>query len=82
MPMDANLASLWAFFETSVLDPIAASPVQRQESRRAFYSGAGAMFELVMKATAPENEELCMAMLSELEHELLHFGELLKKGQA
>lgn len=80
--MDRNIATEWASFERLILDPIQASPLQRLETRRAFYAGAAAMFTLVNEATAGEHEEVCMAQLSLLCEELDEFTTQLKTGNA
>jgi hypothetical protein len=76
-----RLAEQWDSFCEAVM-PEDAPPVQRQEMRRAFYAGAGGMFDLVCRVI-PEavNEEQGEAMLTELEKELRGYLEDLKAGK-
>lgn len=62
----------WRSYERDIV-PAAASAVQREECRRAFYAGAAALFGLVMAAVEPKNEDDCEVNLAQLDAELSAF---------
>lgn len=64
-----TIRELWTTYLANVV-PAAASAAQREETKRAFYAGAQAMFLAVMGATMPEDERVCEAHLTALEREL------------
>jgi len=68
----------WTEFETKILDAIDAGPLQRRETRRAFYAGAAAMFDLVFEATKDEDETVCEINLTLLNDEIKEW--LVKLG--
>jgi hypothetical protein len=68
--MNENVKSLWDRFSAMVLDPIHAGDVQRSECRRAFYAGATAMFTLVLEASEPPEEEVCVINMDLINQEL------------
>ena len=55
-PKRESLGEIWADYERSILDPINAPPTQRQETRRAFYAGAGAMLHALIEGLDPDKE--------------------------
>jgi hypothetical protein len=70
----------WASYQTEIV-PADAPKVQREECKRAFYAGAQAMFQAVMKAAEPEDEGACDARLEALEREMQDFLRLFKKRE-
>lgn len=79
----STLAEIWVRFEQTVLDPIGAGDVQRQEVRRAFYSGAAALLELVLDIGEPGFEEDAgVNRLAKLEAEIAQFSDDLAQGRA
>jgi hypothetical protein len=50
-----TLAEQWQSYEAGVI-PRTASPVQRVESRRAFYAGAQALFEILTRGASDGDE--------------------------
>ena len=68
-----TLAEAWQSYATSVL-PIDAPPVQVQETRRAFYAGAWAVWQAEKKIAALDisNDEAEKKMV-DLENEILMF---------
>jgi hypothetical protein len=70
------MAEQWNSFAQAVL-PKDASPIQRQEMRRAFYAGAQAILFKVIASFAPESEPTAedLQMMDNLERELSDFAE-------
>jgi len=58
----------WCIYRDAII-PSQAPPVQVEECRRAFYAGAVAMFDQILRATEPEDEDVCDARLEALRHE-------------
>lgn len=77
-----TIAGRWAIFEKLVM-PQDAPPVQRQEMRRAFYSGAQAMLHLQLLAIEPGlSEHASVAMLEGWHDECRRFAQQVAQGQA
>ena len=74
MPKPRTVAEAWASYHREVI-PKDAGPVQVQESQRNFYAGALAAFRIFIVGPADEPEELVVARLDALFHELRAFGE-------
>lgn len=77
------MAEQWDQFARLVL-PKDAPAIQRQEMRRAFYSGAQAILFRVIASFAPESEPTAddLQVMSNLEQELSEFANLVKQGRA
>ena len=70
----------WASYVDAVLLPLQPSAVQARETRRAFYAGAAAMFDLM---TAIEDSEgKAIQQLARFQQEIRAFAEELTRGQA
>lgn len=79
-----RLGAEWRVYRTKVI-PLAAPAIQATECRRAFYSGAGAMFNLLMASVRAGDEEPAqdeLARVADLEGELDSFFAALKEGRA
>lgn len=77
-----TIGDIWALFEATTLAKHA-GPVQRQECKRAFYSGAAAALELFMQIGDPGfEEEAGVQRLEAIQRELHQFGEDIKDGRA
>jgi len=77
-----TVGDIWAIFEAGTLANGAAA-VQRQECKRAFYSGAAAMLELFRQVGEPGFEEDAgVRRLEAIAAELSRFGEDMKDGRA
>ena len=69
MPMPI-VGPLWRAYRRATLDP-AAGPVQRRETRRAFYAGAMAIHALVEEMAAPDySDEAARNILVSIKAEL------------
>lgn len=80
--MKNTIAEQWATFESLVM-PKDAPPVQRQEMRRAFYSGAEAMLRLQYAAGDPGvSEEGGVMMLEGWHDECRIFAQQVAAGDA
>ena len=71
----------WELYRLTVV-PSGASPIQVQETRRAFYAGIEAMTRLMHAATQRATEEEGMKALGEIEHELQDFARQVQAGEA
>jgi hypothetical protein len=82
-PKRLLMAEQWDQFARAVL-PRDASPIQKQEMRRAFYAGAQGILFRVIASFAPESEptEDDLRIMSDLERELSDFAESVKAGRA
>ncbi|HMG17670.1 MAG TPA: hypothetical protein VK573_03010 [Gemmatimonadales bacterium] len=69
------IGDAWASYLAEVV-PADAPEVQREECKRAFYAGATAMYQAVMEAMEPTDEDACAARLTALHHELQGFVRL------
>jgi hypothetical protein len=78
----STLAEQWRSYETTL--PKSAGSVQRQETRRAFYGGAQAAFEVLVHGVSAgsevteDDESLMVSLAAELEQ----FVEDVKAGRA
>jgi hypothetical protein len=73
----------WLTFAEHVL-PKNVGPVQRQEMRRAFYSGAGLLFENMTNAVGPDevSEDAGLDIMASVDAEIRAFLEDVKRGRA
>lgn len=77
-----TIAEQWATFEALVM-PLNAPPVQRQEMRRAFYSGAEAMLRLQYAAGDKDVSENAAVMMLQGWHDECHlFAHQVANGGA
>lgn len=77
-----TITEQWALFESSVM-PKDAPPIQRQEMRRAFYSGAEAMLRIQHAiASGTVSEDAGVAILQGLHEELHGFAWMVATGKA
>lgn len=75
-----TIGEQWASYVSKVI-PADAPPVQVEECKRAFYAGAQGMFQAVMAATEPEDEDASEDRLASLEFEMQDFLRLFKKRE-
>jgi hypothetical protein len=74
MSKEHTLEEEWASFEHAILDPIQAGPLQRSEMRKAWYSGAVCMFDLVATvSTEAATEDEGAAKLEVIHQEIEEF---------
>lgn len=68
-------ARAWAEFERTVMPPNA-GPLQRDETRKAFYAGMAQMWSIFMRELAPAGEVTTEdeALLTGIDGELQEFG--------
>lgn len=71
------IGEAWASYSAALLDPIGAGAAQREETRRAFYAGAAAMFSAVLEGADLE-EDAAAARLEALDRELADYLRLFK----
>jgi hypothetical protein len=71
-PKDISIAQLWTIFAGAVL-PADASPVQRQEMRKAFYAGFIEAFRIMTEFSADLPQDEAMSVLDRLNVESLDF---------
>lgn len=78
------LREAWLQYEHQILDPLKAQRIQRQETRRAFYAGAQAVFGGILSHLTPgeEPEEADINMLTEVQKEIDQFTEAIRAGRA
>jgi hypothetical protein len=77
-----HMQTQWELFSKMVI-PANASPVQRQEMRRAFYAGAEVMMRVNFSVGHPDyKEELGMVLLDSCVQELQKFAEDVAAGKA
>ena len=79
-----TIQSEWEDFEAKVM-PDGAGPIQRQEMRRAFYSGVAAgltMREKITKTAGGLDERAAEQVLVGLAEELKMFTEQVMRGEA
>lgn len=78
------LRRAWLDYEHTILDPIKADRIQRQETRRAFYCGAQSVFGGILSNLTPgeEPQEADLTMLSDVQAEIDAFTALIKAGRA
>lgn len=72
----------WNPYAEHVL-PSGASAVQKQETRRAFYAGAGLLFEAITNAVGPDDvsEDAGMVILESVDAEIRAFLRDVKAGK-
>ena len=77
------MAEAWRAYEHRVI-PIAATRVQRQEMRRAFYAGAQALLTGLLSRFTEDREptEQDMRLMAEVERELQQFVGDVRNGRA
>lgn len=76
-----TLLDIWLLFRATVLHEVT-NPIQIEETRRGFYAGAGACFELMMRVSVGEvSEDQGAAMLAKLQEELDGFATDMKQVQ-
>jgi hypothetical protein len=75
-----TIGEQWASYLAEVV-PADAPDVQREECKRAFYSGASAMLTCVFAATDHAEEDMCQAAIGALERELLDYIRLFGKRE-
>lgn len=75
--MTRTVFAAWQSYARDVV-PAGAPAVQREECRRAFYAGAGAMLSLVFDAVEPRDEGEGESNLQELEDELTAMSQELR----
>ncbi len=77
-----TIADIWGLYEVATLAK-EAGPIQRQECKRAFYSGAAAAFELFWQiGDSGFEEDAGIRRLENIRRELAQFGEDIKDGRA
>lgn len=74
-----TIQQLWNTYEKNCV-PADASTVQIQETRRAFFAGAAAMWQLFGQIADQGSEEKSHQMFERLDKELVEFMENLGKG--
>lgn len=81
--MDELIAAEWQSYLTEVV-PKDASTVQITETRRAFYSGALAFFNVLANKVSPgvEPTKADMALMNQLKAELNDFAAKVASGRA
>lgn len=72
----------WRSYAEHVL-PAGASPIQKQETRRAFYAGAGLLFEALTNAVGPDDvsEDAGMDIMESVDAEIKAFLLDVKAGR-
>lgn len=80
MPRRRLIAEEWASYAREVM-PADASPVQKEETRLAFYSGATALFHTIIKSLSadPEPTDSDLTMMEDLHQELMDYAKSLPK---
>lgn len=76
------IANGWRSYAEHVL-PANAPPVQIQETRRAFYAGAGLLFEALTNAVGPDDvsEDAGMEIMRGVDDEIRQFLRGVKGGR-
>jgi hypothetical protein len=78
LPADVGtIGEAWASYAGAILDPIAAGDTQREETKRAFYAGAAAMFGAMLNAAELEDDPAA-ARVEALDRELVDYLRLFK----
>jgi hypothetical protein len=77
------MAEQWDQYARGVL-PANCSPVQKQEMRRAFYTGAQAILWAIIGAFSPESEPTAedLKVMEDVDQELRDFAEAVRQGRA
>jgi len=78
-----RIGEQWETYRTKVI-PKSAGAVQLQETRRAFYAGAEAMYRVVMEMLSPESEptEADIQAMQEIMQEMASFAKDVVDGKA
>lgn len=73
----------WRQYAEHVL-PAGANRVQKQETKRAFYAGAGLLFEALTEAVGPDDvsEDAGMDIMASVDTEIRAFLADVKRGRA
>lgn len=79
--MTRPIADLWAGFAERVL-PTDAGTIQTQETKRAFYGGAHALFELIAHASATRTEEFSLKLMTSIQEDAELFCKEVETGKA
>lgn len=80
--MKPSIATQWTKYRAAVV-PAGASPLQVQESRRAFYAGAQAVLLLqVQISVADVPDDVGAAFIGSLHDECAQFAEQIRAGKA
>lgn len=74
------IGEAWASYSAALLDPIGAGDAQREETKRAFYAGAAAMFSAVLEGADLE-EDAAAGRLESLDRELADYMRLFKSRE-
>lgn len=77
------IATAWQDYLTRVIHADA-DEVQKQETRRAFYAGAGSLLKGLMNVLEPNEEitEADMALMDSIQKELADFWQAMLEGKA
>jgi hypothetical protein len=83
MPKPGLIASGWRSYAEHVL-PAGAPKVQTQETKRAFYAGAGILFDALTNAVGPDtvSEDDGMEIMRAVDQEIQAFLRDVKNGRA
>lgn len=75
------LETAWREYEAKIV-PASAGPVQRVETRQAFYAGAQSLFSGITKGLSDGDEATPedLSMMDSLAAELRAFGEEIRRG--
>jgi len=74
------IGEAWASYVDAVLAPAGAGAAQREETKRAFYAGAAAMFSAMLEA-AELDEDPAAARVEALDRELADYLRLFKRRE-
>ena len=83
-PPNKLIENAWKNYQRMALDPIKADPIQRRETKIAFYLGALALFEGIMSNLTPGDEpiEPDLNLMQSVTDELQEFTRNMKeRGQ-
>lgn len=80
-PSSGSLAETFESFRLAILEPMQAGDVQVRETRRAYYAGAAAVLDLVIKAAVELSDEKAEDYLVFLGEELRAWSEMLEEGR-
>lgn len=76
-----TIAAHWNVFDAKVLQPVFAGGKQKQEMRRAYYAGAHTLFMLMATAAKSGNEKDSIALIGDLQAEILQFYDAVARGE-
>lgn len=80
--MSHCIADVWESYERNLLDPINAGFAQRQETRRAFYGGAGAVLTLQLRSLVLLSDKEAIKILKLWHAEVEEFKNKVLRGEA